>query len=143
MMRHAPIVVVLLVLSVSGAEAQLGAPNPATPDQSQGLPFGSTPHFLNNPHPGLPWGDASRGPQDFGAVVRQWVVPDRTVTLDVVVPQPGSLPPTLERVTVVIPGYQVTETTRGYVLPARWTVVPGGVTGYQWQLLPGSFELRR
>lgn len=150
-MRYLLMVMVLLTVSVSDAEAQLGTVNPTAPPPPpsvlpsplQPVPFGRDPHFLNNPHPALPWGDANRGPLDYGVFVRQWMVPDRTVTLDVMVPQPGSLPPTWERVTVVIPGYAVTEMTRGYVHPPRWTIVPVGFGGYQWQRVPGTFEPRR
>lgn len=97
-----------------------------------------TPH--NNPYPVLPWGDGQLGAAGvYGAPVRTWEMPERSFVLDLMVPQPGSLPATWESVPVTVPGYVVVETTRGYGYPGRWTVVQVALGGYRWQWVPPAF----
>src|SRR6266404_6412800 len=119
------------------------APPPGTappplpnPFPSYGTPITPPSNTLrtpaNNPYPVLPWGDGQIGAAGvYGAAVRTWEVPEQSYVLDLMVPQPGSLPATWESVPVTVPGYVVVETTRGYGYPGRWTVVQVAVGGYQ------------
>jgi len=146
---------VLVFWSYSVVCAQLGqppinSPSPpgATPSPnpypSYGTPITPPSNTLrtpsNNPYPVLPWGDGQIGASTaYGSPVRTWEVPERSYVLDMMVPQPGSLPATWESVPVTVPGYVVVETTRGYGYPGRWTVVQVAVGGYQWQWVPPAF----
>jgi hypothetical protein len=118
------------------AGAQLGLPN--TPQIRGRLdpgaqPFGQSPHPFNDPHPAQPWfwpgGDR---------VVRVVEVPPRTVTLPMEAVQPGSLPSAVQWRTVTLPGYRVTETARGWIVDAHWSVEPVGPV-YVWTWRPARF----
>jgi len=146
----------------SVASAQVGQPPNNSPPGGVAPPPGTTPPPLpnpypssgtpitppsntlrtpsNNPYPVLPWGDGQLGAAGvYGTPVRTWEVPESSFVLDLMVPQPGSLPATWESVPVTVPGYVVVETTRGYGYPGRWAVVQVAVGGYQWQWVPPAF----
>src|SRR5438552_5625996 len=123
----------------TNAPGGLGQGNPLPPVGNPNIPpslVGRTPN--NNPYPTLPWGDGQAGASGcqrspnssagcistvYGTAIQTWDIPDQSLMLNVMVPQPGSLPPTWESVPVTIPAYVVLETTRGYGYPGRWTVV--------------------
>ena len=140
----------------SNAPGGLGQPgNPLPPVGNPNIPPSlilRTPN--NNPYPALPWGDGQAGVSGcrrspssspgcifivYGTAVRTWEIPEQSLMLDVMVPQPGSLPATWESVPVTVPGYVVLETTQGYGYPGRWAVVQVAVGGYQWQWVPPAF----
>ena len=116
------------------AHAQMGVPNPTTPTNNP--PFGTLPNPLNNPFPTQPWGWPGGM---MGTVVREIAVPAYTVEVPMEVPQPGSLPNTIETVAVTIPGYRMIETTTGYWVDPRYTLVRGSSGAYYWQGVTGGF----
>jgi hypothetical protein len=75
----------------------------------------------------------------MGTVIREVNVPPQAVEVPMEVPQPGSLPNTIETVTVTIPGYRIVETTTGYWVDPRYTVVRGSNGTYYWQGVTGGF----
>jgi hypothetical protein len=58
------------------------------------------------------------------------------------VPQPGSLPPKIERREVILPGYRVTETTTGFIVREHWTVRRIG-NAYYWTRRPTYFKSKQ
>lgn len=121
--------------------------NPQSPDPNLRNPFIPPSNTLrtpfNNPYPVLPWGDGQLGAAGvYGTTIRNWEMPEQSFVLEVMVPQPGSLPATWEVVPVTVPAYIVVETTRGYGYPGRWAVVQVAVGGYQWQWLPATFHFK-
>jgi len=60
--------------------------------------------------------------------------------IEVPVDVPAGVPPETQQQLVEIPGYVITETTTGYVIPERWTLVQTGLGVYQWQRVPGEFR---
>jgi hypothetical protein len=105
---------------------------PGFPFSRQTIPFGDEPHQLNNPHPMLP----NAG---LGYAVRQVWMPPRPVVMQVYVPMPEGIPGKYQTMYAEVPGFYVTETTTGVVLPERWVLdqVTGGV--YQWRRAPEQF----
>ena len=77
---------------------------------------------------------------DTGQLIGYIQVPPQAMTIQVLAPTPESLPARMERQTVEIPGYVVTETTTGYLLPERWTLDHLNVGVYQWRRLPPEFR---
>ncbi|HET7876463.1 MAG TPA: hypothetical protein VFN71_13165 [Methylomirabilota bacterium] len=74
-----------------------------------------------------------------GTPVRQWHFPDQAFTLPIMVSQPGSLPPTWDQATTVLPGFSVIETTTGFIYPGMWVPVQVAVGGWQMQWRPQIF----
>jgi hypothetical protein len=87
-----------------------------------------------DPHPTMPWNPY------HGQVLRYVPVPPQSVTVEVAVPGKEGEEPTMQRQVVQIPGYTVTETTSGYILPPRWTLQQTGPGQYQWRQLPAEFR---
>jgi len=104
-----------------------------TPGSRETFPFTDEPHRLNNPHPMLPNGG-------LGYALQYIQVPTLQMMLPVYVPGPGSFPGELESQVVEIPGYVVTETTTGYIYPARWGLQQVTIGVYQWVTLPPAFQ---
>jgi hypothetical protein len=105
---------------------------PGTPFSRESNPFTDEPHSLNNPHPMLP----NAG---LGYAVRQIWMPPRPVVMQVYVPMPEGIPAKYQTMYAEVPGFYVTETTTGVVVPERWVLdqVTGGV--YQWRKAPVQF----
>ena len=95
----------------------------------------------NTIYPIMPWyGVATPNRLNYGTVVGYIEVPPQQVVVDVYVPGPGSFSGGLEPQTVEIPGYVVTETTTGYIYPARVglrQVTPGVLN---WVTEPPGFQ---
>jgi hypothetical protein len=53
---------------------------------------------------------------------------------------PAGVPPQTQQQVVEIPGYVMTETTTGFVIPERWTIVQTGPGVFQWQRAPAEFR---
>ena len=124
----------LLVMLPAVVHAQMGVTNPTTPTSNP--PFGTLPNPLNNPFPTQPW---SQPGGMMGTVVREVNVPPQTIAVPMEVPQPGSLPNRIETVTVTIPGYRIVETSMGYWVDSRHTLVQGSNGAYYWQGVTGGF----
>ncbi len=144
--------ILLLVGTVGPAAAQVGLPNPQTPTfvirpvpggpfrvvppgtpfSRETNPFTDEPHAFNNPHPMLP----NAG---LGYAVRQVWMPPRPVVMQVYLPMPEGIPGQYQTMYAEVPGFYVTETTTGVVIPERWVLdeVTGGV--YQWRKAPVQF----
>jgi hypothetical protein len=90
------------------------------------------------PHPSMPWNQYSR--PDYGQPIRHIEVPVQQMIIEVPVDVPAGVPPETQQQLVEIPGYVITETTTGYVIPERWTLVQTGLGVYQWQRVPGEFR---
>jgi hypothetical protein len=137
------ILIVVLAGSVTAASAQMGVPNPTTlsPPQSTNTPFGNQPHPFNNSHPGEPW-DRFKTTSPFGVVLQVIDVPVQVAEVPMEVPQPGSLPNTIERVAIYLPGYRVVETTVGFFVQPHWGVSPGANGVYYWTWIPVQFRPR-
>jgi hypothetical protein len=126
----------LVLLLSAPAGAQLGRPNPFTLSPgSEAQPFGTEPHPLNNHHPAEPWGAPW---MTMDPAVRVIEVPARTVALPMQAAEPGSSPGAVELRQVTLPGYRVTETTRGWIVHAHWGVQPAGNI-YYWTWRPTYF----
>jgi len=126
------VVSMLLLGATSVAQAQLGVVNPvALPPGSPAAPFGKDPHPFNNFHPRQPW-------SVWDYVLREFVVAARVVVVPMAVVQSGSPPSTIAWRTVMLPGYRVTETKRGYVVHEHWGVEPVG-NAYAWAWRPTSY----
>lgn len=120
-----------------------------------GLAFAQSPSSIP-PHPTMPWfglpypvgadyGIVPNRPpkaQDvwlYGTVVRYIEVPPQQVVINTFLAGPGSFSGEYQEQVVEIPGYIVTETTTGYLYPAR-TVLEQPTPGvYQWRVLPKFF----
>jgi len=87
----------------------------------------------------MPWSYPRPDPGP-GAAVRYIVVPPQALTLDVAVDVPAGVPPEHQPQVVEVPGYVMTETTNGYVIPDRWSVRQVGAGMFQWQRLPAEFR---
>ena len=161
-MRTAAVSTLLLLLvgtvgpavaqQVGGTTGSLGLPNPqgpvfvirpnptgafvvvppGFPFSRETIPFTDEPHALNNPHPMLP----NAG---LGYAVRQVWMPPRPVVMQVYVPMPEGIPGKYQTMYAEIPGFYITQTTTGVVVPERWVLdqVTGGV--YQWRRAPEQF----
>jgi hypothetical protein len=161
-MRTAAVSTLLLLLvgtvgpavaqQVGGTTGSLGLPNPqgpvfvirpnptgafvvvppGFPFSRETVPFTDEPHALNNPHPMLP----NAG---LGYAVRQVWMPPRPVVMQVYVPMPEGIPGKYQTMYAEIPGFYITQTTTGVVVPERWVLdqVTGGV--YQWRRAPEQF----
>jgi hypothetical protein len=90
------------------------------------------------PHPTMPWNLYSR-PYE-GQPIRYIPVPAQQVTIDIPVDVPAGVPPQTQAQLVEIPGYVMTETTIGYVVPERWTLQQPGAGVFQWQRVPAEFR---
>jgi hypothetical protein len=90
------------------------------------------------PHPSMPWNQYSR--PDYGQPIRYIEVPVQQMIIEVPVDVPAGVPPETQQQLVEIPSYVITETTTGYVIPERWTLVQTGLGVYQWQRMPGEFR---
>jgi hypothetical protein len=90
------------------------------------------------PHPSMPWNQYSR--PDYGQSIRYIEVPAQQVIIELPVNVPAGVPPETQQQIVEIPGYVITETTTGYVIPEHWTLVQTGLGVYQWQRAPGEFR---
>jgi hypothetical protein len=103
-----------------------------TPFSRETNPFTDEPHALNNAHPMLP----NAG---LGYAVRQVWMPSLPVVMQVYVPMPEGIPGKYQTMYAQVPGFYVTETTTGVILPERWVLdqVTGGV--YQWRRAPEQF----
>ena len=149
-----PLVTLCLVLLPVTVFAQGAAPvpggNTAPPPSGRLVPptAGAILTRPNDfPHPVQPWNYYKqewwqKRLQGAGQAVGYHEVPPQAVT--VLVPGPGpavdSLPLDYQEQTVVIPGYDITETTTGYVYPEHWTLEEPGAGVYQWRLLPAEFR---
>ena len=91
----------------------------------------------DDPHPKMPWNPY------HGQILRYVPVPPQSVTIEVAVPpaagEEAKEPKTQQQV-VQIPGYTVTETTSGYLIPQRYTLEQVAPGQYQWRLLPAEFR---
>jgi hypothetical protein len=105
---------------------------PGFPFSRETNPFTDEPHALNNPHPMLP-------NSGLGYAVRQVWMPPQPVVMQVYVPMPEGIPGKYQTMYAQIPGFYVTETTGGILIPERWVLdqVTGGV--YQWRRAPEQF----
>lgn len=138
-MRSVLVAGFLITLAAAPAGAQMGVPNtPVLPPGPSAPPFGNRPSPFNDPYPTQPW-NALTG---AGAVVREFLVPARSVTVPMEVAMPGSLPPVIANRVVTLPGYRVTETTAGFLVHEHWGVEPRG-GAYYWTLRPTYFQSRR
>lgn len=108
---------------------------PGFPFSRETVPFRDEPHSLNNPHPMLP----NAG---LGYAVRQVWMPPQPVVMQVYVPVPEGIPARYQTMYAQVPGFYVTETTTGVILPERWVLdqVTGGI--YQWRRAPEQFVPR-
>ncbi len=74
-----------------------------------------------------------------GQVVGYIQVPSEQVVIDAYVPGPGSFSGEQQQQVVEIPGYVITETTKGYLYPPRWRLRQVNVGVYQWEVAPEEF----
>ena len=121
-------------------------PNPVPPNPGSNTPptQGNVTGFPNTfPHPINPWTGVTNPNRGFqGSVIGYIQVPPQQVVVNVYVPGPGSLSGGFEPQLFEIPGYVVTETTTGYVYPARVglrEVTPGV---FNWVTDPPGFQPR-
>jgi len=120
-------VLLLLVFGAPGvALAQGGGltinPNPPPPSGRNTPP--SIPAILGIPHdfshPVESWyGVPDPKRVNYGRAIQQIEVPPRQLILNVYMPGPGSFSGGFEPRLFEIPGYVVTETSTGYIYPAR------------------------
>ena len=103
---------------------------------AQSAPSAAPGFFLNNPHPAFPW---HYPPANQAQVLGETETPPRSVVIPMEVAQPGSQPPTVEWQQVTLPGYQVTETTAGFIVHGHWGVRPMGNV-YYWRWVPTYFR---
>ncbi len=88
----------------------------------------------------MPWTGITY-PQ-IGQIIRQvWVWP-QIVQIQVYTAQPEGLPEQSGTQYIEVPGYWVTQTTKGTIYPPRWTIENHGPGVYQWRQLPGYFQTR-
>jgi hypothetical protein len=75
----------------------------------------------------------------LGYAVRQVWMPPQPVVMQVYVPMPEGIPGKYQTMYAQIPGFYVTETTTGVLIPERWVLdqVTGGV--YRWRRAPEQF----
>ena len=71
----------------------------------------------------------------YGTTIRYIYVLPRTVVIPTYDAVAGVYP-----YTAIVPGYTVTETTTGYIYPARWELHQVGPGVYQWVLMPAFFQ---
>ena len=90
------------------------------------------------PHPNMPWNPNNPTRAEFGDFMRYVQVPPQQVVIPM--PVPGGQPGQVQQQSMEIPGYVVTETTTGYWLPERTTLVQVSAGVYQWQKLPMEFK---
>jgi hypothetical protein len=129
---------VLLGLTLALPAVALGQqslpPNSAPPIPTPNNP----PTNTSAPHPAMPWWPYAA--LDTGEPIGYIPVPPQQVTVEVLAPTPESLPARMDQQIVEIPGYLVTETTKGYLLPERWTLDHLNLGVYQWRRLPAEFR---
>ena len=88
-------------------------PSATNPQFGTGLPF-------DFPIPTHPWyGVMDPKRVNYGSAIQQIEVPPQQVIVNVYVPGPGSFSGGFEPQLFEIPGYVLTETTTGYIYPAR------------------------
>ncbi len=114
------------------------------PPSGQNVPP-TIPNLLNRPNdfpiPVDPWyGLPGPNRAMYGAFVRSVEVPAQQVVVPVYVPGPGSFSGEYEQQMVEIPGYVVTETTKGFIYPARPALQQVTYGVYQWVTLPATFQ---
>ena len=123
-----------LALVLPAAAGGQGPPNSVPPVPTPNNP----PTNTSAPHPAMPWSPYGR--PEVGEPIRSIPVPPQPVTIEVLAPAPESQPSRMQRQVVEIPGYVVTETTTGYLVPERWTLDHVNVGVYQWRKLPAEFR---
>jgi len=87
-----------------------------------------------DPHPKMPWNPY------HGQILQYVPVPPQSVTIEVAVPGEPGEEPKMQQQVVQIPGYTVTETTLGYIIPPRYTLRQVGPGQWQWVPLPAEFR---
>jgi len=93
-----------------------------------GFPFGPNDPSLTTPHLVLPW-------NVYGAVLRNIVIPAQPVIIPLAA-APGT---TGESRMIEIPAYIMTETTLGFLVPARYVPEPLADGTYRWGIAPPQF----
>ena len=107
---------------------------------AQGNP-GNPGDFVNNPHPTMPWvGVPGSSRVNQGTVVGYIEVPPQQMVVNVYVPGPGSFSGGFEPQLFEIPGYTVTETTTGYIYPARVGLREITLGVFNWVTEPPGFQ---
>ncbi len=119
------------------------APNPAAPTgilrPPSPLGIATFPHDFG--HPTEPWvGVPNPNRGIYGSVIRYIEVPPQQVVVNVHVPGPGSFSGGFEPQLFEIPGYVVTETTTGYIYPARVALQEFTPGVFQWVTEPSIFQ---
>jgi hypothetical protein len=117
----------ILVLVV--AAMMLGAPSSAAAQAAAATAA---------PHPTMPWNLYSQsGP---GQPIRYIQVPAQQVTIELSIDVPAGVPRETQTQAVEIPGYVMTETITGYLIPEHWRLQQTGASMFQWQLVPAEFR---
>ena len=153
-MKNIAFAVLILTVSLlpNSALAQGGVnPPPITPTPPPPtgtvVPPGdpNTPNVTRLPHDFpygmLPWyGVFDPKKVNTGTLVRYIEVPPQQVVVDVYVPGPGSFSGGFEPQLFEIPGFVITETTTGYIYPARVGLreITRGV--FNWVTEPQGFQ---
>ena len=131
----------VLVLASFAPEAAF-----APPPSGQNVPptQSNITNFPNDfPTPTQPWyGVPSPMRGNHGSVIRYIEVPPQQVVVNVYVPGPGSLSGGFEPQLFEIPGYVVTETTTGYIYPARVGLREVTLGVFNWVTEPPGFQPR-
>jgi len=144
------LIVLLVIPELAAAQGQplpLAPPHKPAPNQPipQFIPFPGPRDPLhwnsNTIPPTMPWyGVPSPMRSNYGSVIRYIEVPSQQVVAEVYVPGPGSFSGGFEPQLFEIPGYVVTETTTGYIYPARVGLreITRGV--FNWVTEPPGFQ---
>jgi len=130
----------VLFIPVTIFAQAIPTPNPGTPAWPWWHAW--NPYNSNYPYPNTNPYRRAADAATYGQVVSYIEVPPQQVVVNVYVPGPGSLSGGFEPQLFEIPGYVVTETTTGYVYPARVglrEVTPGV---FNWVTEPPGFQPR-
>jgi hypothetical protein len=92
-----------------------------------------------DPHPMMPWAYPRPDPGP-GPAIRYIQVPPQQVMIELSVDVPAGVPPQTQQQVLEIPGYVMTETTNGYLIPERWTLQQPAAGVFQWQRAPAEFR---
>jgi len=140
-MNHTVRVSVFLLACLSPVA---GLAQPAPPAQGSNTPPPQTNvlGFPNTfPYPTNPWVGVTYPNRAIqGNVIGYIEVPPQQVVVNVYVPGPGSFSGGFEPQLFEIPGYVVTETTTGYVYPARVALRAFTPGVFQWVTEPSIFQ---
>ena len=111
-------------------------------------PSGANPQFTTGfpndfPIPMHPWyGVMDPKRVNYGSAIQQIEVPPQQVIVNVYVPGPGSFSGGFEPQLIEIPGYVVTETSTGYIYPARVGLRETTPGVFYWVPEPSVFVLK-